>query len=171
MLTDHINSHFKLHPVLNRLLITSSLLHPFSTPLLSLSRSISSCMASGAMWPGLKTESRLPEAPSVGQTGFLSFSSGYTSTQPSQIHYTYPSQGKPATALSLSLPPIDSSTRSLQPTASSVWGQKTHPDPSKTTPINTQSDLFRRCMNLSNANLELCLHLFRFLFHYIKCVH
>ncbi|KAI7798718.1 eyes absent-like protein 3, partial [Triplophysa rosa] len=47
----------------------------------------------GTMWPGLKTESQLPEAPSVGQTGFLSFSSGYTSTQPSQIHYTYPSQG------------------------------------------------------------------------------
>uniref|UniRef100_A0A672KTB1 Eyes absent homolog n=1 Tax=Sinocyclocheilus grahami TaxID=75366 RepID=A0A672KTB1_SINGR len=57
----------------------------------------------GAMWPGLKTESRLPEAPSVGQTGFLSFSSAYTSTQPNQIHYSYPSQGKPATALSLSL--------------------------------------------------------------------
>uniref|UniRef100_A0A9J7ZUX4 Eyes absent homolog n=1 Tax=Cyprinus carpio carpio TaxID=630221 RepID=A0A9J7ZUX4_CYPCA len=57
----------------------------------------------GAMWPGLKTESQLPEAPSVGQTGFLSFSSAYTSTQPNQIHYSYPSQGKPATALSLSL--------------------------------------------------------------------
>ncbi|XDV34541.1 hypothetical protein PO909_004692 [Leuciscus waleckii] len=54
----------------------------------------------GSMWPGLKTESQLPEAPSVGQTGFLSFSSAYTSTQPNQIHYSYPSQGKPATALS-----------------------------------------------------------------------
>uniref|UniRef100_A0A673I5P8 Eyes absent homolog n=1 Tax=Sinocyclocheilus rhinocerous TaxID=307959 RepID=A0A673I5P8_9TELE len=63
----------------------------------------------GAMWPGLKTESRLPEAPSVGQTGFLSFSSAYTSTQPNQIHYSYPSQGKPATALSLCV-----STRSLK---------------------------------------------------------
>uniref|UniRef100_A0A673L079 Eyes absent homolog n=1 Tax=Sinocyclocheilus rhinocerous TaxID=307959 RepID=A0A673L079_9TELE len=57
----------------------------------------------GTMWPGLKTESQLPEAPSVGQTGFLSFSSAYTSTQPNQIHYSYPSQGKPATALFLSL--------------------------------------------------------------------
>uniref|UniRef100_A0A671N8V5 Eyes absent homolog n=1 Tax=Sinocyclocheilus anshuiensis TaxID=1608454 RepID=A0A671N8V5_9TELE len=57
----------------------------------------------GSMWPGLKTESRLPEAPSVGQTGFLSFSSAYTSTQHNQIHYSYPSQGKPATALSVCL--------------------------------------------------------------------
>ncbi|XP_051519953.1 eyes absent homolog 3-like isoform X2 [Myxocyprinus asiaticus] len=41
----------------------------------------------GAMWPA---ES---EAPSVGHTGFLSFSSAYTSTQANQIHYSYPSQG------------------------------------------------------------------------------
>ncbi|CAL8299021.1 unnamed protein product [Lota lota] len=49
----------------------------------------------GAMWPGIKTETGLPEAPSVGQPGFLSFSSAYTSTQPGQLHYSYPSQGKP----------------------------------------------------------------------------
>uniref|UniRef100_A0A8C1ZE49 Eyes absent homolog n=1 Tax=Cyprinus carpio TaxID=7962 RepID=A0A8C1ZE49_CYPCA len=59
----------------------------------------------GTMWPGLKTESQLPEVPSVGQMGFLSFSSAYTSTQPNQIHYSYPSQGKPATALSLCASP------------------------------------------------------------------
>ncbi|CDQ82527.1 unnamed protein product [Oncorhynchus mykiss] len=39
----------------------------------------------GAMWPGVKTETGLPDAvPSVGQPGFLSFSSAYTSTQPGQ---------------------------------------------------------------------------------------
>ncbi|XP_041932052.1 eyes absent homolog 3 isoform X1 [Alosa sapidissima] len=47
----------------------------------------------GAMWPGIKTETGLPEAPSVGQPGFLSFSTAYTSTQPGQAHYSYPSQG------------------------------------------------------------------------------
>uniref|UniRef100_A0AAQ5ZZK2 Eyes absent homolog n=1 Tax=Amphiprion ocellaris TaxID=80972 RepID=A0AAQ5ZZK2_AMPOC len=48
----------------------------------------------GAMWPGIKTETGLPEAPSGGQPGFLSFSTAYTSTQPGQLHYSYPSQGK-----------------------------------------------------------------------------
>uniref|UniRef100_A0A665W1K8 Eyes absent homolog n=1 Tax=Echeneis naucrates TaxID=173247 RepID=A0A665W1K8_ECHNA len=47
----------------------------------------------GAMWPGIKTETGLPEAPSGGQPGFLSFSTTYTSTQPGQLHYSYPSQG------------------------------------------------------------------------------
>uniref|UniRef100_A0A8C2PXB4 Eyes absent homolog n=1 Tax=Cyprinus carpio TaxID=7962 RepID=A0A8C2PXB4_CYPCA len=64
----------------------------------------------GTMWPGLKTESQLPEVPSVGQMGFLSFSSAYTSTQPNQIHYSYPSQGKPATALSLCASPHEFSS-------------------------------------------------------------
>ncbi|KAK9957208.1 hypothetical protein ABG768_011472 [Culter alburnus] len=61
----------------------------------------------GSMWPGIKTESRLPEAPSVGQTGFLSFSSAYTSTQPNQIHYSYPSQGSCFTTSSVytNIPP------------------------------------------------------------------
>uniref|UniRef100_A0A3Q0STT3 Eyes absent homolog n=1 Tax=Amphilophus citrinellus TaxID=61819 RepID=A0A3Q0STT3_AMPCI len=45
-----------------------------------------------AMWPGIKTETGLPDAPSGGQSGFLSFSSTYTSTQPGQLHYSYPSQ-------------------------------------------------------------------------------
>ncbi|XP_056273849.1 eyes absent homolog 3 isoform X2 [Pseudoliparis swirei] len=43
----------------------------------------------GAMWPGIKTETGLPEAPSGGQPGFLSFSTAYTSTQPAQLHYSY----------------------------------------------------------------------------------
>lgn len=62
------------------------LLHPL-LPLLCLS-------SSGAMWPGIKTETGLPEAPSGGQPGFLSFSTAYTSTQPGHLHYSYPSQGK-----------------------------------------------------------------------------
>uniref|UniRef100_A0A672HH23 Eyes absent homolog n=1 Tax=Salarias fasciatus TaxID=181472 RepID=A0A672HH23_SALFA len=49
----------------------------------------------GAMWPGIKTETGPPEAPSGGQPGFLSFSSTYTSSQPGPLHYSYPSQGKP----------------------------------------------------------------------------
>uniref|UniRef100_A0A3B3VSC8 Eyes absent homolog n=1 Tax=Poecilia latipinna TaxID=48699 RepID=A0A3B3VSC8_9TELE len=48
----------------------------------------------GALWPGVKTETGLPEAPPGGQTGFLSFSTAYTSTQPGQLHYSYPSQGE-----------------------------------------------------------------------------
>uniref|UniRef100_A0A7N8YR31 Eyes absent homolog n=1 Tax=Mastacembelus armatus TaxID=205130 RepID=A0A7N8YR31_9TELE len=53
----------------------------------------------GAMWPGIKTETGLPEAPSGGQPGFLSFSTAYTSTQPGQLHYSYPSQGKLSKAI------------------------------------------------------------------------
>ncbi|XP_030202266.1 protein phosphatase EYA3 isoform X4 [Gadus morhua] len=55
----------------------------------------------GAMWPGIKTETGLPEAPSVGQPGFLSFSSAYTSTQSGQLHYSYPSQGSSFTTASV----------------------------------------------------------------------
>uniref|UniRef100_A0A8C9T6Y5 Eyes absent homolog n=1 Tax=Scleropages formosus TaxID=113540 RepID=A0A8C9T6Y5_SCLFO len=51
-------------------------------------------LSAGAMWPGIKTETGLAEAPSVGQTGFLSFSAPYTSAQPGQLHYSYPGQGK-----------------------------------------------------------------------------
>uniref|UniRef100_A0A8C5CNU2 Eyes absent homolog n=1 Tax=Gadus morhua TaxID=8049 RepID=A0A8C5CNU2_GADMO len=74
---------------------SSPLLGPFSHPLPLPSSSSSSSSSSGAMWPGIKTETGLPEAPSVGQPGFLSFSSAYTSTQSGQLHYSYPSQGKP----------------------------------------------------------------------------
>ncbi|XP_034748062.1 eyes absent homolog 3 isoform X1 [Etheostoma cragini] len=55
----------------------------------------------GAMWPGIKTETGLPEAPSGGQPGFLSFSNAYTSTQPGQLHYSYPSQGSSFTTSSV----------------------------------------------------------------------
>lgn len=64
------------------------------------------CLAVGAMWPGIKNEpGLLHEMPPAGQTGFLSFSSAYTSTQQGQTHYSYPSQGKPAAALPLSFCP------------------------------------------------------------------
>ncbi|XP_068431980.1 eyes absent homolog 3 [Clinocottus analis] len=53
----------------------------------------------GAMWPGIKTETGLPEAPSGGQPGFLSFSPAYTSTQPAQLHYSY--QGSSFTTASV----------------------------------------------------------------------
>uniref|UniRef100_A0A672HGL6 Eyes absent homolog n=1 Tax=Salarias fasciatus TaxID=181472 RepID=A0A672HGL6_SALFA len=59
----------------------------------------------GAMWPGIKTETGPPEAPSGGQPGFLSFSSTYTSSQPGPLHYSYPSQGKPRPPPSLSATP------------------------------------------------------------------
>ncbi|MEQ2247797.1 hypothetical protein ILYODFUR_012762 [Ilyodon furcidens] len=55
----------------------------------------------GALWPGIKTETGLPEAPSTGQPGFLSFSTAYTSTQPGQLHYSYPSQGSSFTTSSV----------------------------------------------------------------------
>nr|XP_046272854.1 eyes absent homolog 3 isoform X1 [Scatophagus argus]XP_046272855.1 eyes absent homolog 3 isoform X1 [Scatophagus argus] len=55
----------------------------------------------GAMWPGIKTETGLPEAPSGGQSGFLSFSTAYTSTQPGHLHYSYPSQGSSFTTSSV----------------------------------------------------------------------
>ncbi|XP_034091869.1 eyes absent homolog 3 isoform X1 [Gymnodraco acuticeps] len=55
----------------------------------------------GAMWPGIKTETGLPEAPSGGQPGFLSYSTAYTSTQPGQLHYSYPSQGSSFTTSSV----------------------------------------------------------------------
>ncbi|XP_041664237.1 eyes absent homolog 3 isoform X1 [Cheilinus undulatus] len=55
----------------------------------------------GAMWPGIKTETGLPEAPSGGQPGFLSFSNAYTSTQPGHLHYSYPSQGSSFTTSSV----------------------------------------------------------------------
>lgn len=61
-------------------------------PLLSFLYSFFS--SSGALWPGIKTETGLPEAPSGGQPGFLSFSTAYTSSQQGHLHYSYPNQGK-----------------------------------------------------------------------------
>ncbi|KAM6958724.1 protein phosphatase EYA3 [Aplochiton taeniatus] len=66
----------------------------------------------GSMWPGIKTETGLPEAPSVGQPGFLSFSTAYTSAQPGQVHYSYPSQGSSFTTSSVytNIPPATLAT-------------------------------------------------------------
>lgn len=72
------------------------------SPPLSFPASVALFSSSGAMWPGIKTETGLPEAPPGGQPGFLSFSSTYTSAQPAHLHYSYPSQGK-LQPLSLSL--------------------------------------------------------------------
>ncbi|XP_037549099.1 eyes absent homolog 3 [Nematolebias whitei] len=55
----------------------------------------------GALWPVVKTETGLPEAPYGGQPGFLSFSTAFTSTQPGQLHYSYPSQGSSFTTSSV----------------------------------------------------------------------
>ncbi|KAM4550113.1 protein phosphatase EYA3 [Fundulus diaphanus] len=55
----------------------------------------------GALWPGIKTETGLPEAPSAGQPGFLSFSTAYTSSPPGQLHYSYPGQGSSFTTSSV----------------------------------------------------------------------
>ncbi|XP_056877721.1 eyes absent homolog 3 isoform X1 [Takifugu flavidus] len=55
----------------------------------------------GAMWPGIKTETGLPDAPSGGQPGFLSFSSTYTSAQPAHLHHSYPNQGSSFTTSSV----------------------------------------------------------------------
>uniref|UniRef100_A0A672HGH8 Eyes absent homolog n=1 Tax=Salarias fasciatus TaxID=181472 RepID=A0A672HGH8_SALFA len=81
----------------------------------------------GAMWPGIKTETGPPEAPSGGQPGFLSFSSTYTSSQPGPLHYSYPSQGKPRPPPSLSATPprlrspLSSSLSAPPLTGCSVW--------------------------------------------------
>ncbi|XP_075868366.1 protein phosphatase EYA3 isoform X1 [Nelusetta ayraudi] len=55
----------------------------------------------GALWPGIKTETGLPEAPSGGQPGFLSFSTAYTSSQQGHLHYSYPNQGSSFTTSSV----------------------------------------------------------------------
>lgn len=60
-------------------------------------------VAIGAMWPGIKSEPRLQDVSAAGQTPFLSFSTAYTSTQPCQTLYSYPSQGKAAPFLPPSL--------------------------------------------------------------------
>lgn len=80
-------------------------------PLLSFLYSFFS--SSGALWPGIKTETGLPEAPSGGQPGFLSFSTAYTSSQQGHLHYSYPNQGKlrphPASQNNTAqLPPVES---------------------------------------------------------------
>ncbi|KAM8882817.1 eyes absent homolog 3 isoform X2 [Synchiropus splendidus] len=68
----------------------------------------------GVMWPGIKSE-----APCGGQPGFLSFSSAYTSTQPGQLHYSYPSQGSSFTTSSVysNIPSATAPTTASTPVA------------------------------------------------------
>lgn len=73
----------------------------------------------GAMWPGIKSESGLSEAPSVAQPGFLSFSTAFTSTQPAQAHYSYPAQGTSFTSVYSSIP---------AGTATATVGQQEYPN-------------------------------------------
>ncbi|KAK9526557.1 hypothetical protein VZT92_015249 [Zoarces viviparus] len=64
----------------------------------------------GAMWPGIKTETGLPEAPSGGQPGFLSFSTAYTSTQPAQLHYSYQGSSFTTSSVYSSIPSATAAT-------------------------------------------------------------
>uniref|UniRef100_A0AAQ4QBZ1 Eyes absent homolog n=1 Tax=Gasterosteus aculeatus aculeatus TaxID=481459 RepID=A0AAQ4QBZ1_GASAC len=67
----------------------------------------------GAMWPGIKTETGQPEAPSGGQPGFLSFSAAYTSTQPAQLHYSYQGSSFTTSSVYSSIPSEFSGYNSL----------------------------------------------------------
>nr|XP_040043907.1 eyes absent homolog 3 isoform X1 [Gasterosteus aculeatus aculeatus] len=64
----------------------------------------------GAMWPGIKTETGQPEAPSGGQPGFLSFSAAYTSTQPAQLHYSYQGSSFTTSSVYSSIPSAAAAT-------------------------------------------------------------
>ncbi|KAL6099439.1 eya3 [Pungitius sinensis] len=64
----------------------------------------------GAMWPGIKTETGQPEAPSGGQPGFLSFSTAYTSTQPAQLHYSYQGSSFTTSSVYSSIPSATAAT-------------------------------------------------------------
>ncbi|KAM8840426.1 protein phosphatase EYA3 isoform 3-T4 [Spinachia spinachia] len=64
----------------------------------------------GAMWPGIKTETGQPEAPSGGQPGFLSFSAAYTSTQPAQLHYSYQGSSFTTSSVYSSIPSATAAT-------------------------------------------------------------
>uniref|UniRef100_A0A3Q3NCT7 Eyes absent homolog n=1 Tax=Mastacembelus armatus TaxID=205130 RepID=A0A3Q3NCT7_9TELE len=50
--------------------------------------------AYGPLWAGIKTEGGLSQSQSPGQTGFLSYSSGFTTPQTGQAPYSYQMQGK-----------------------------------------------------------------------------
>uniref|UniRef100_A0A8C9RRE6 Eyes absent homolog n=1 Tax=Scleropages formosus TaxID=113540 RepID=A0A8C9RRE6_SCLFO len=50
--------------------------------------------AYGPLWAGIKTEGGLAQAQSPGQTGFLSYSSGFTTPQTGQAPYSYQMQGQ-----------------------------------------------------------------------------
>uniref|UniRef100_A0A671Y7I7 Eyes absent homolog n=1 Tax=Sparus aurata TaxID=8175 RepID=A0A671Y7I7_SPAAU len=49
--------------------------------------------AYGPLWAGIKTEGGLSQSQSPGQTGFLSYSSGFTTPQTGQAPYSYQMQG------------------------------------------------------------------------------
>ncbi|XP_041824910.1 eyes absent homolog 1 isoform X1 [Melanotaenia boesemani] len=49
--------------------------------------------AYGSLWAGIKTEGGLSQSQSPGQTGFLSYSSGFTTPQTGQAPYSYQMQG------------------------------------------------------------------------------
>uniref|UniRef100_A0A4W5QBL4 Eyes absent homolog n=1 Tax=Hucho hucho TaxID=62062 RepID=A0A4W5QBL4_9TELE len=48
---------------------------------------------SGPLWAGIKTEGGLSQSQSPGQTGFLSYSSGFSTPQTGQAPYSYQMQG------------------------------------------------------------------------------
>uniref|UniRef100_A0A8C9Z393 Eyes absent homolog n=1 Tax=Sander lucioperca TaxID=283035 RepID=A0A8C9Z393_SANLU len=50
--------------------------------------------AYGPLWAGIKTEGGLTQSQSPGQTGFLSYSSGFTTPQTGQAPYSYQMQGE-----------------------------------------------------------------------------
>uniref|UniRef100_A0AAQ6A4A6 Eyes absent homolog n=1 Tax=Amphiprion ocellaris TaxID=80972 RepID=A0AAQ6A4A6_AMPOC len=58
--------------------------------------------AYGPLWAGIKTEGGLSQSQSPGQTGFLSYSSGFTTPQTGQAPYSYQMQGEDIFVNSLS---------------------------------------------------------------------
>lgn len=58
---------------------------------------------SGALWPGMKSESGLIQTPSTSQHSVLTCTTGLTTSQPSPAHYSYSIEGNLAWFLSASL--------------------------------------------------------------------
>ncbi|XP_077873161.1 protein phosphatase EYA1 isoform X5 [Ictidomys tridecemlineatus] len=54
----------------------------------------------GALWAGIKTEGGLSQSQSPGQTGFLSYGTGFGTPQPGQAPYSYQMQGSSFTTSS-----------------------------------------------------------------------
>ncbi|XP_027130258.1 protein phosphatase EYA1 isoform X2 [Larimichthys crocea] len=68
--------------------------------------------AYGPLWAGIKTEGGLSQSQSPGQTGFLSYSSGFTTPQTGQAPYSYQMQGGTFTTTSGLYPGNNSLTNS-----------------------------------------------------------
>uniref|UniRef100_A0A8C9YWA7 Eyes absent homolog n=1 Tax=Sander lucioperca TaxID=283035 RepID=A0A8C9YWA7_SANLU len=68
--------------------------------------------AYGPLWAGIKTEGGLTQSQSPGQTGFLSYSSGFTTPQTGQAPYSYQMQGGTFTTTSGLYPGNNSLTNS-----------------------------------------------------------